>query len=306
MNDLLLRQNEEMAKEIGELKMLITNLGNQMTNTMAALSRTVIGKVDGIHRSFNVSPATKSKNQSPDQKDNQQHSTTNKKGKGKGPAGNAAAPPLTTADNGNHPFQHGWGPGTEPPAPPENTWATITKNGKTQKDNQSPTKQKRKNPINTTKSMIIQRSGEEKDEALNLFHLRNTINRDLIEAKAPESLQVTGISWNQKGNLMLYTREGFLSGDFDLHQAIISKAVSTADPSSLFVNKQETWHKLTVHGVSLTDYPDTAIGMAKLKRELEFGNADLHITTEPRYMTHPDKREGKFHSSVVISLTDKD
>ncbi|KAL0630202.1 hypothetical protein Q9L58_010952, partial [Maublancomyces gigas] len=44
MNDLLLRQNEEMAKEIGELKMMITNLGNQMTNTMAALSRTVIGK----------------------------------------------------------------------------------------------------------------------------------------------------------------------------------------------------------------------------------------------------------------------
>ncbi|KAL0633817.1 hypothetical protein Q9L58_007249 [Maublancomyces gigas] len=49
MNDLLHHQNEDMTKEICELKMLITNLSNQMTNAMAALSRTVVGKVDGIH-----------------------------------------------------------------------------------------------------------------------------------------------------------------------------------------------------------------------------------------------------------------
>ncbi|KAL0630311.1 hypothetical protein Q9L58_010842, partial [Maublancomyces gigas] len=116
--------------------------------------------------------------------------------------------------------------------------------------------------------MIVQRAGEDKNEELNLLHLRNTINKDLIEAKAPESLQITGISWNQKGNMMLYTRDGFQNGDFDLHQAIISKAVAAADPSSLYVNKQETWYKLTVHGVSLETYPDTAIGMADLKREL--------------------------------------
>ncbi|KAL0630223.1 hypothetical protein Q9L58_010930, partial [Maublancomyces gigas] len=162
-----------------------------------------------------------------------------------------------TAENSSHPFQHGWGPGTEPPAPPSNTWATIAKNGKAQKENQSPPKQKEKK-AHTTKSIIVQRSGEEKKGNLNLLHLRNTINKDLIEAKAPESLQITGISWNQKGNMMLYTRDGFQNGDFDLHQAIISKAVAAADPSSLYVNKQETWYKLTVHGVSLETYPDTA------------------------------------------------
>ncbi|KAL0630255.1 hypothetical protein Q9L58_010898 [Maublancomyces gigas] len=154
--------------------------------------------------------------------------------------------------------------------------------------------------------MIVQRSGEDKNEGLNLLHLRNTINRDLIEAKAPESLQVTGISWNQKGNMILYTRDGFQNGDFDLHQATISKAVAAADPSSLFVNKQETWYKLTVHGVSLETYPDTATGMADLKKEIEFSNRDLHIITEPRYLTHPDKRQGKLHSSVVVSITDKE
>ncbi|KAL0630265.1 hypothetical protein Q9L58_010888, partial [Maublancomyces gigas] len=65
-------------------------------------------------------------------------------------------------------------------------------------------------------------------------------------------------------------------------------------------------HKLKVHGVSLEIYPDTATGMADLKRELEYCNTDLNIATEPRYMTHPSKWEGKLQSSVVISLTDKE
>ncbi|KAL0630248.1 hypothetical protein Q9L58_010905, partial [Maublancomyces gigas] len=188
--------------------------------------------------------------------------------------------------------------------PPANTWATVTKNGRIQKDSKTPPKEKTKKPA-TTKSMIVQRTGDEKNETLNLLHLRNSINRDLIEAKAPESLQVTGISWNQKGNLMLYTRDGFQNEDIDLHQAVITTAVAKADPTPLFVNKQETWHKLTIHGVSLETYPDTATGMMDLKRELEYCNTNLQIATEPRYMTHPSKREGKFHSSVVISLTNK-
>ncbi|KAL0630291.1 hypothetical protein Q9L58_010862, partial [Maublancomyces gigas] len=216
--------------------------------------------------------------------------------------------PATTADNYDHPYQTGWGPGNPPPAPPAppiNTWATVTRNGKAQKDGPTGPKGKNKGPP-TTKTMIVQRSGEEKNENLNLLHLRNTINKDLIEAKAPESLQITGISWNQRGNMMLYTRDGFQNEDFDLHQAIISKAVAAADSSSLYVNKQETWYKLTVHGVSLETYPDTAIGMADLKRELEYCNRDIHIITEPRYLTHPDKRQGKLHSSVVVSITDKE
>ncbi|KAL0630411.1 hypothetical protein Q9L58_010742, partial [Maublancomyces gigas] len=106
-----------------------------------------------------------------------------------------------------------------------------TAKGKARNDNQTAPK---KNKPATTKSMIVQRTGEEKDESLNLLHLRNAINRDLIEAKAPESLQVTGISWNQKGNMMLYTREGFLNEEFDLHQAVITTAIAKADPTSLF------------------------------------------------------------------------
>ncbi|KAL0630384.1 hypothetical protein Q9L58_010769, partial [Maublancomyces gigas] len=292
MNDLLLRQNEDMAKEINELKKMITNLGNQMTNSMATLQRTTFGKLDGIHRAFNDRPNNGPKDQNPPPKNNQQappqNPTQTKKNKGKGPAENTTRPPpAPTADNYDHPYQTGWGPGNPssgPPAPPTNTWATVTKNGKAQKDNPTGPKQKNKGPA-TTKTMIVQRSGEEKNENLNLLHLRNTINKDLIEAKAPESLQITGISWNQKGNMMLYTRDGFQNGDFDLHQAIISKAVAAADPSSLYVNKQETWYKLTVHGVSLETYPDTATGMADLKRELEYCNRDLHIITEPRYFT---------------------
>ncbi|KAL0630359.1 hypothetical protein Q9L58_010794, partial [Maublancomyces gigas] len=313
MNDLLLRQNEDMTKEISELKRMITNLGNQMTNSMATLQRTTFGKLDGIHRALNSQPTNGQKNQNPppnNQQNPPQNPHQNKKNKGKGPAENTAGPaPPPAAEDYSHPYQTGWSPGNGPPAPTTqatNTWATVTRNGKTQKENPTPPKKRENKGPPTTKTMIVQRAGEGKDESLNLLHLRKTINKDLIEAKAPESLQITGISWNQKGNMMLYTRDGFQNGDFDLHQAIISKAVAAADPSSLFVNKQETWHKLTVHGVSLETYPDTAIGMADLKRELEYCNRDLHIITEPRYLTHPDKRQGKLHSSVVVSITDKE
>lgn len=90
------------------------------------------------------------------------------------------------------------------------------------------------------------------------------------------------------------------------NEAFDSKAVSAAGPCTLFVHTQETSYKLTVHGRSLTDYPDNGVGMEGLKRELELGNTDLHITTSPQNITHTSKREGKLHSSIVISLTDKD
>ncbi|KAL0630493.1 hypothetical protein Q9L58_010660 [Maublancomyces gigas] len=286
INDLLLRQNEEMTKKFTELKMLITNLGNQMTNSMAALAGTVIGKVDGIHRTFNAFPNTTPKNQ-PNPRNSNQQPTTDKKGKGKEPAERLAAPPPTPDRRKQRsPLPTRVGTRNNITRTTSQHMGQCHKKQKDTKDNQTPPKEKKKKPA-TTKSMIVQRTGEEKNKTLNLLHIRNSINRDLIKAKAPESLQVTGISWNQKGNLMLYTRDGFQNEDFNLHQAVITTAVAKADPTSMFVNKQETWHKLTVHGVSLETYPDKAIGTADLKREVEYCNTNLQIATEPRYMTHP-------------------
>lgn len=128
--------------------------------------------------------------------------------------------------------------------------------------------------------MINQRMCKTENDTLHLLHQHNKINRDIIAANAPKSLQVTGISWNKKGNMLLYTGNGFLPGDFTLYQATIIKAVQEADASKLPINVQDTWLKLTIHGISLEAYPDTPTSMADLKREQEFGNTNLQFTTE--------------------------
>lgn len=101
--------------------------------------------------------------------------------------------------------------------------------------------------------MITYPSNDSKEDKLNLLYVRNTINRDLIASKASARIQVTGNSWNQKGNILLYTHSRFQSLDFDLHLVTITKAVQEANPQTLHVNKQETWYKVFIHGITSKD-----------------------------------------------------
>lgn len=64
--------------------------------------------------------------------------------------------------------------------------------------------------------------------------------------------------------------------------------------------------QLAVHRISTVNNPDTAIGMTDGKNELEFGNVGHNVVTNPRYMTRPDKGQGKRHSSIMIALTNKE
>lgn len=86
---------------------------------------------------------------------------------------------------------------------------------------------------------MAQRGAETANTNMNLLYLRNTINRNLITAKEPESLQVTGISWNQKKTILLFSHNGFKNTDFDLHHATITKTTQAVDSSTVYVNKQE-------------------------------------------------------------------
>lgn len=151
------------------------------------------------------------------------------------------------------------------------------------------------------KTMIVHCSRDTKDDKINLLHLRNTINRDIITAKAPESLQVTGISWTRRG--ICSTTRAAVSRT---RTPTTTKAVQQADYLTLHVNKQDTWYRVSIHGISMENYPDNINGIADLRHELEFQNTGLRINTEPRYMTHPSKRVWKLHSSVIIALTDRE
>lgn len=52
VNERLIEQNAAMNKEIVDLKKMISNLANQMSSSMAALSTVVLGRVDSIYRTF--------------------------------------------------------------------------------------------------------------------------------------------------------------------------------------------------------------------------------------------------------------
>jgi phage-related baseplate assembly protein len=48
-------------------------------------------------------------------------------------------------------------------------------------------------------------------------------------------------------------------------------------------------------------FPDNEEGMTKLQHEIET-NHSVSLAQLPRYLTHPEKREGKAASSVMIAL----
>ena len=71
------------------------------------------------------------------------------------------------------------------------------------------------------------------------------------------------------------------------------------------MGKQETWTKVIVHKVDLERFPDTETGMKSLHAELETFNEGLALVSTPRYITKPENRVEKVHSSCVIAMRDQ-
>jgi hypothetical protein len=181
----------------------------------------------------------------------------------------------------------------------QDTWATVAKKGKAVKENPN-TPAKR-----MERTIIVHRSTDAKNDETDIYHMRDTINTYLNKAKAPASLTISGIQWNRRGNLTLTTLNKFTEEELAPHLSVIEEQVKKFDESISMVGKQETWTKLIVHGVDTHQFPDSEEGMKSLQTELETFNEGLGLASTPRYLTHPDKRVGKAHSSVVIAMKDK-
>jgi hypothetical protein len=156
------------------------------------------------------------------------------------------------------------------------------------------------------RTIIIHRKSEDKNEELDTMAMRNNINMHLITAKAPTCLQISGIHWNRRGNLTLTTKDGFTEEQLTPFQAMIESQVKRFDQEVTDITKQESWTKMIIHGIDTQFFPDTDEGMQNLRTEIETYNEDLKLTNNPRYLTHPDRRVGKAHSSCVIAVKSKD
>jgi hypothetical protein len=223
-----------------------------------------------------------------------QAGTTQQRGREKTPAPTTRKPVTTQAT-----------PPTTTPNAPRNqqadegtTWATVAKKAKPQKESGPPKRSER--------TIIIHRNADAKNEQADIFEMRKTINMYLTTQKAPSNFRIAGIQWNRRGNLTLTTTGTFTEEELSKYQTTIEEQVKKFDQEITSVSKQETWTKLIVHGVDLNQFPDTDIGMADLKLELETFNDGLRLAANPRYLTRPDKRINKEHSSCVIALKDKE
>jgi hypothetical protein len=135
--------------------------------------------------------------------------------------------------------------------------------------------------------------------------MRDTINNILRFNKAPTTLTISGIQWNLRGNLTLTTLGSFTEEELAPHILTIRQQVEKFDKEVSAVGKQETWTKVIVHGVDTGHFADNEDGMNKLKYELETFNQGLALASPPRYLTRPEKRLEKTHSSCVIAMKDK-
>src|SRR5437588_5915429 len=194
-------------------------------------------------------------------------------------------------------------PPNQTPAPttePTNTWAKVARKGneKKQETISGPAKK-------MERTIVVHRSRETVNEEANLLEMRDTINNLLRYKKAPSKLTISGIQWNRRGNLTLTTIDKFSEEELTPYIGTIKAEIEKFDKEVPAVGKQETWTKVIVHKVDLERFLDNENGMKSLHSELETFNEGLALASTPHYLTKPENRMEKIHSSCVIAMRDQ-
>ena len=152
--------------------------------------------------------------------------------------------------------------------------------------------------------IVVLREKQEND-TFNPATIRDAINNTLIQEKAPASLKVSSATLNPRGNVIVLTKDDCTSDQVLKYKDQIEKAVKTSDPHVKSIQSSEHWTKILVHSVSLDIFPDNPQGLSKLREEIETYNSKIQLAIQPRYLTRPDRREGKEKSSVVIAIREE-
>lgn len=135
-----------------------------------------------------------------------------------------------------------------------------------------------------------------------LLAIRTAVNKALKSVNAGPNVLVSSVTENARHNLVFLTREDCKASEVLKHHDAIMFAIRKLDDSASTIKTQETWAKVMVHSVNLTRYPDSHTGLSLLAEEITEHNPGTEIAAAPRYMTHPDKRQGKASSTVILAV----
>ena len=140
-----------------------------------------------------------------------------------------------------------------------------------------------------------------------LLEIRDAVNAAVAAAsKSSTPPKVAAVTINQKKSYILSTLGNTPASEILKHRANVEAALCKIDKSVLHIEGDKKWYRLIIHGIHTNSYGESPEGMTHLRTEIESYNPSVTLINNPRWLTRPEKREGKKSSSVSIALESKE
>ena len=129
---------------------------------------------------------------------------------------------------------------------------------------------------------------------------RDKVNNALKAAKINNIMVATAVLSQKGDHIVLTTAYTCTADDLLKHRAIWEPELGGQR-----AKKIKKWYKLIAHRVPTESF-NTEGGMQLLKDDLELFNQGLKLVTLPQWLSQPQVRQEKRHSSVVLALKTKE
>ena len=179
------------------------------------------------------------------------------------------------------------------------TWANIVEQGKPSATTSSTTKVSKKRPEPTPepeRTLILKPNSPPTN--FNPLQIRESINSALTNAKLTISIVLVKLSVNN--NIVIEVKQGHTAAELKEKESVWSHLV----PGLQEVVIRERWYKLVAHSVAtdLIVADSEEKQMEAFQEDIETYNHDIQLAAPPRWLTRPELRTGKLHSSLVLSF----
>ena len=184
------------------------------------------------------------------------------------------------------------------PQPAKKSWANIVEQAASPTTSTT-TKASKKRPEHTPepeRTLILKPITPPTN--FNPLQIRDSINSALIQAKLTITVVLVRLSVNN--NIVIEVKSGHTATELKEQEAVWKHLV----PGLKEVVVRERWFKLVAHSVStdLIVAESEEKQMEAFKEDIETYNSELILAAPPRWLTKPEARAGKLHSSLVLSF----